>query len=162
MTTPLNRKALIAPDGLSAQVFYKGEWLTVPLRIPFWQWCECELAELQRSRAVLAAMPDGEGLKVNLDLTDLPICDRCGKPMEDGIYCIGDKERICHRCYWKSSLVHEDVELMRPMSLWESMKKKVMDDMEAKLEKLVTAEVEKLLKKQSMMPGAIPMVGPGL
>jgi len=127
----LNRKALISPDGLTAEAFYKGEWLTVNLGFPFWQWCECELAELQRSRTVLGAMPEGEGLRVNLDLADLPTCDRCNRPMEDGVYCMGDKEFICHECY-----------LGGPASLWEAWKKKIMDDMEAKLEKLVTAEVE--------------------
>jgi len=61
----LNRKAIISADGLSAQVYYKGEWLTVNLRFNFWQWCECELAELQRSRTVLGAMPDG--MEANLE-----------------------------------------------------------------------------------------------
>jgi hypothetical protein len=60
----LNRKALISPDGLSALVHYKGELLTIPLRFNFWQWCECELAELQRSRTVLAAMPEGMEAKL--------------------------------------------------------------------------------------------------
>ncbi len=109
MTTPLNgpvwTKVLVSEDGTAAQAYYKGELLIIPLRFNFWQWCECELAELQRSRTVLAAIP--EGMEEKLTAEEMEFEDEVPIPHEA-----------------------------------ELLQKLVMDEMEVRFEKLVTAEVE--------------------